>query len=231
MGQRRTKMIVSEIKARSIPAPPSTETWNPFPHAQLLDTMQEVAEIADISPTSTRYELSKNGNRFFGVWNFDQEDTMLPSPSIGFRSSIDKSLSVGLTGGTHVVVCSNLMFSGEWIQFRKHTKFVMADLFKFVADAFIRAMHRSQDEVTWQRRLDDIELMDFRWKTLTYDALDMGVIAVTKTEKLFAAGRGDNLTMGLWFNIITHELSSRSLLGTEENYVNLKKIVQKYLGE
>lgn len=224
-------MIVSESEVRSIPAPLATKTWNPFPHALLLDTMQEIAELGDFHPTSTRYELSKTRQKFFGVWNFDREEKTLPSPSIGFRSSVDKTLSVGITGGTHVVVCSNLQFSGEWIQFRKHTKMVIQDLFGFVAKAFLKAFERSQVEVEWQRNLDEVELMPARWKLLTYDALDMGVIAPSKSEKLFEYGRGANLSMGLWFNTVTHELSNRSLLDSEDNYVDLKKIVKRYLGE
>ena len=47
---------------------------------------------------------------------------------IGVRNSYDRSLSVGLTLGSHVFCCDNLVFSGEVTMHRRHTVNVFRDL-------------------------------------------------------------------------------------------------------
>jgi hypothetical protein len=48
--------------------------------------------------------------------------------AIGLRTSYDRSLSVRMIAGTHVLCCDNLAFSGEVSMQRKHTANVFRDL-------------------------------------------------------------------------------------------------------
>lgn len=225
-----SQLQTTEAKIRSIQAPTATRTWHPFPHALLLDELEMVREIAELDVTSRRYELTSEGRKFFGTWTFGNgEDPSTPQASIGFRNSIDRSLSVGLCAGTHVSVCSNLAFSGEWMQFRKHTRFVLEDLRLFVLEAFGKALQRGKEEVAWQSKMDTLHISMNDWKILTYDALDLNIIAPSKVTHVIEKGREGDFLLGGWFNTITSILSRRSLLHTEQNFIGLRGLVQSYL--
>lgn len=224
-----SSLIVTEHDVRRVKAPPATDTWQPFPHAVLLDELEQARAKANQAVSHKRYELSKDGQQFFGAWIFDANsaDNSQPQVSIGFRNSINKSLSVGITAGTHIMVCSNMAFSGDWIQFRKHTRNVLVDLHTFVGRAFEVAFSRAANMVGWQQNLDTIDISPNDWKILTYDAIKYGVVAPSKLDQIFSH-RGQ-LTLGIWFNIITNVLSQRSLIHTEDSFANLMFMVREYL--
>lgn len=222
-------LIVNEAVVRAVKAPTPTETWHPFAHSVLLDELEFVKELSGRTIQSHRYELSKDGRKFFGVWTFNYfpHPTRVTQISLGFRNSIDKSISVGLCAGTYVTVCSNMMFSGEWMVFRKHTKNVLEDLKLFVLEAFVSCMNKGGDEVVWQEELEQVSIFDYEWKALTYDAIDDGIIPPTKATPFFEAKERSSLSD--WFNVATNILSQRSLLNTEVEYGKLKKLVSEYV--
>jgi hypothetical protein len=220
-------LITTEAEVRLVKAPAATATWYPFPHSILLDELEKAAEVAAVQPTQTRYELSKDGLKFFGVWIFQNGNKEVPQVSIGFRNSIDKSMAIGLTAGTYVTVCSNMAFNGQWMQFRKHTKNVLEDLKLFIQQAFARAIKIARRDIQWQQRLDVIDLTPDDWKILTYDALDSGVVAPAKSAPLFDFN--GKRSLGNWFNVITNVLSNRSLIYTEQNFAQLRFMVEHFL--
>lgn len=222
-------LTVSESTVRAVQAPEATSTWHPFPHALLLDELEFVRELSGLELSNTRYELSKDGRRMFGVWTFMAESYYLKSShaSIGFRNSIDKTMSVGLTAGTYVVVCSNMAFSGEWENFRKHTKNVLEDLKLFALQAFSVCLKKAKQETIWQDNLNCLPLTDEEWKCLTYDALYQYIIPPTKINAFLDPVL--ERSVGVWFNVATNILSQRSLLNTEHEYTALKKLVSPFV--
>ena len=48
--------------------------------------------------------------------------------SIGFRNSYNKSISAGFCAGSRVIVCSNLMFTGDIVRIRRHTRNILTDI-------------------------------------------------------------------------------------------------------
>ena len=221
-------MQVNESIVRAVKAPQGTETWNPFPHAVLLDELEFVRNLAELNLSSHRYELNESGSKFFGMWNFEQPQwSERTQVSIGFRNSIDKSLSLGLTAGTFVTVCSNMAFSGEWIHFRKHTKNVLEDLHYFILQAFGVCLKRGRREAVIQDEMEIVPLSDKEWKCLTYDALEQKIIPPTKSIELFNPTL--ERTVGVWFNSVTNILSRRSLLSTEDQYTKLRQLVGAYV--
>lgn len=221
-------LTVNESIVRAVQAPTPTETWHPFNHSVLLDELEFARELAGLEISSHRYELSKDGRKFFGVWNFmDTQWSKEVCTSIGFRNSIDKSISVGLTAGTYVMVCSNMAFSGEWLLFRKHTKNVLEDLKYFAMEAFGVCLKRARREAVLQEEMNLAPLSEKEWKVLTYDCISQGILPPTKAMELFVPGLERNL--GVWFNVVTNTLSQRSLLNTETQYSNLRRLVEPYV--
>lgn len=220
-------LLVTEKDVRMVKAPEPTATWFPFEHALVLDELELARKELGLVPATKRYELSKDGKKFFGVWSFDFGHDI--HSSVGFRNSIDRTLAVGLTAGTLVTVCSNLAFNGTWLQFRKHTKYVLDDLREFVRVAFDKSLSVSKRDVEWQRSLVEYRMSLVDWKTMTYDALDAGVLALSKSAPLFEHKGERNLSV--WFNIITNILSNRSLVNSEDQFANLRFMVDNFISE
>jgi hypothetical protein len=79
--------------------------------------------------TEERFALARDGEQMFGVLTCTNGVTHTDyGLAIGLRNSYDRSLSVGLIAGSHVVCCDNLAFSGEVSMQRKHTANVFRDL-------------------------------------------------------------------------------------------------------
>lgn len=49
-------------------------------------------------------------------------------------------MATGITAGTRVFVCDNLAFSGEFVEFRKHTKGLVYDELEFMAYRAMKKM-------------------------------------------------------------------------------------------
>lgn len=107
----------------SIDAPPATDTWFPVRHGDVLGRAVGLLEGAGFRVEKSRYGLSTDNHRFFGVL-----DLSLPvgydgvKLAVGIRNSTDKTFPIGLAAGTRVFVCDNLAFSAELTVTRKHTR-------------------------------------------------------------------------------------------------------------
>jgi len=114
---------MNENEIYSIPTPPRTKTWGVLAHGEVVEIMKCACRDSGMEPNeaSKKYEVSKKGKRLFATWTFANNEGQTIAPTIGFRNSIDKSLSFGIVGGLRVIVCSNLDFAGEFTFFRKHT--------------------------------------------------------------------------------------------------------------
>jgi hypothetical protein len=118
-------MNISLEELKAIPAPVPTSTWNPIPHYEIYQQVEKtLKEKTDVEIINTRIDSDKNGNSIFVTHSLDLNLTDVETknyPQLGWRNSINKKLSLGFTSGTHIIVCSNLVFTGSWIEFRKHT--------------------------------------------------------------------------------------------------------------
>lgn len=118
--------------------PDETDTHFPIPHGALIEVIERHVQASGFHIASQEYGLWKEGNRMFGVWGLqngsevEHEDFQLV---MGVRNSHDKAFSAGLAVGSRVFVCDNLAFSAEIVIARKHTRFIMRDLDKMVAEA------------------------------------------------------------------------------------------------
>lgn len=118
-----TKSSLDEVEA--VPIPDTTNSYKAVPHdlliTKLLDHLSKSLTLESIE-----FGLAKKGKQLFGVIEAKSKHSDY-GYAIGFRNSYDKSLAVGLVGGTRVFVCSNLCFSGDIKYMRRHTSGIDVD--------------------------------------------------------------------------------------------------------
>ena len=127
---------------RKVPFPLPTKTYVPVHHEEVANMAKSIAcnVLHNFSFVKEQFVLNREGRQMFGVLTFRSNNTLLDF-SIGIRNSYDKSLSLGLCLGASVMVCENLMFSGEIVTFRKHTINIMQDIGKM----FLTAIYEQKE--------------------------------------------------------------------------------------
>ena len=101
--------------------PARMESWVPVPHSRLIDTIQTVLKSKGLSVKREEYAVMRNDNILFGVMDLTWE-TSGRNAALGVRTSNNKSFAIQIAIGARVLVCDNLMLSGELIALkRKHT--------------------------------------------------------------------------------------------------------------
>jgi len=116
-------MFISENELRAIPAPTPTKSWNPIPHSDILNQVQTCCKEIGIEIIESKFDTNKTGSNVFVTHKLDfgfETDKLERYPELGWRNSVSKQLSLGFTAGLTIIVCSNLVFSGSWVDFRKH---------------------------------------------------------------------------------------------------------------
>lgn len=146
--RQRGSIPVSFNDLLELDTPPETNTYKPVRHEDIILNInkQVVKQLPDYEFVNSQYSINKGicrdeegeiiydgpAGKFFGIHNYikksDIEESNPVRRSIGFRNSYDKSMSVGWCFGASVLVCDNMMFTGDITTLRKHTKNVLQDL-------------------------------------------------------------------------------------------------------
>lgn len=117
-GNHATYDEVCDVKV-----PEQTATYTPLPNRILVEMTKKLIleRMPGYEVGEENYGLSKNGQRFFGFISFRNGDTNGMGPAVGLRNGYDRGISAGLCAGANVTVCSNMIFSGKTVVFRRHT--------------------------------------------------------------------------------------------------------------
>jgi hypothetical protein len=224
--------FVTEAEVIAIPAPAPTLTFQPLPHGTLIDELHNAMEVKDIAVTNKYYSMSREGQRIFGVWEIEHGEV---SGALGFRNANDKSMAVGLTSGDKVFVCSNLAFSGEWIEFRKHTSgMTLQRLRNMISDALNIVLDRIDDFTKWHESLKRYDLAWDQSRLLSFGAVEKGIIAPSALGKVIElyhdpGTRVYDQTLHGWHGSITQTLRDRNLVSVQNNHAKLTKTVKSYI--
>jgi hypothetical protein len=175
----------TEQQVRTVQAPEFTKSWHPMDHNQIIEAMYSAVNDNNMAIVNTDYALTKDGANMFATWTMENgghlpmiQGTQL---QLGIRNSINKAMAVGITAGTKVMVCSNMCFSGDYIQFRKHTSGLTWDeLHSLAQKAVYQAIEKISALSTWQESLKEIALPEAHRKLLTYDAMVSGALSPSK---------------------------------------------------
>lgn len=130
----------------TIPEPQKTTSYTPLNHYDFAINVLTIASdlLKGYRFDGDSYALSASGERMFGVITYRRIN---PRPdeelklAIGIRNSYDKSMSAGLVIGSSVLVCDNLVFSGDIKVMRKHSG---SDMHQDLHDQIITAIYKSQ---------------------------------------------------------------------------------------
>jgi hypothetical protein len=175
---------VTEAEVRAIVAPPFTDTWHPVAHDMVMDAVESSLVHAGLGVIDRRFELGADGDTVFASYKLDQTHNG-SHWQLGWRNAINKAFAVGFCAGTLVTICSNLMFSGEFLEFRKHTSGLDWHELLRVAKVTMEQLVGHFDNLSkWQADLKTITLSPAEYKVLTYDALDSGAVAPSKFKAL-----------------------------------------------
>ena len=113
----------------AVPLPEPSPSYVPVPYPRLIEEIKLHVPRFGLEVVREEYGLAREGRQMFGVLTcrngHSQADYSL---ALGVRSSVDRSLAIGLVLGSNVICCSNLAFSGEVTMHRKHTVHVFRDL-------------------------------------------------------------------------------------------------------
>jgi hypothetical protein len=168
---------VDEAEVMAIPAPEWTDTWHPVSHGLIINALGRACHGAGIEVTGREYSVNEPGTRMFGVWNLALGNGAMQY-ALGFRNSTDKTMVVGITAGTNVLVCDNLCFSGDFIAFRKHTSGLDEDeLRQIAAEAVKGAVVKMDRFYEWHKSLHKYYVPRTDLKVLTFDMINRGVFS------------------------------------------------------
>src|SRR5436190_5636094 len=113
----------------AVPVHEATESYVPVPYPRLVEEIKLHVPRFGLEIVREDYGLAREGRQMFAVLTCRNGR---PAPdynlALGWRSSVDRSLAIGLVFGSNVICCSYLAFSGEVQAHRKHTVNVFRDL-------------------------------------------------------------------------------------------------------
>lgn len=174
----------TQDQVMSVPAPQYTSTWHPIPHAEVVRAVHIGAKVNGLEILSPEYCLSADGANMFATYSIHHPTHPGSLMQLGVRNSIDKSMAIGITTGTKVIVCDNMMFSGEFITFRKHTSGLeLEELYSMAIQAVNTAAVKMHTLLEWQESLKQIPLNDGHMKVLTFDAMTRGALTPSKINE------------------------------------------------
>ena len=133
---------------RRLPVPQGTDTHRPIPHIQIVEALIETLGFRHINVTADEYAVSRDGAKMFGLIELDHEFSGVRF-AIGLRNANDKSMRLALTVGYRVVVCSNMMFQGDFSPLlSKHSKnFNLVDALSVGVDRIQRGLEPLQRSI------------------------------------------------------------------------------------
>lgn len=169
MSERFTQVNprwLGEEIARQEPAPAWTDTWHPLSHGQVIDAVQLATQQLGWQIGRKAYSI-RQGSEMFATWEIQNQGNGEGNFELGFRNSIAKTLAVGVCIGRHITVCSNLIFRGDFVIFRKHTGALYFDEICIMAVEALQTLEGQFDLLKqWQEGLKNTGLTDIQTSTL-----------------------------------------------------------------
>lgn len=122
MSDGRVTQRITRADLALIPVPESTDTFQPIPHHQLVDCLDEALALRCFRILRSQFAASSDGMKLFGLLEINAALEGVRF-AIGLRNANDKSMRLGLVAGYRVKICDNMMFQGDFNPLlAKHTK-------------------------------------------------------------------------------------------------------------
>lgn len=136
-----------------IPTPPSTPTFVPISHADLVSRAREALAIHHLTVEDESFAVSPSGDLFFGTITVSSRVGLFDDPlstsriTVGLRNSHNHEFAAGICVGFRVLVCDNLSFYGDRTLSRRHTLHIRRDLPRLLEGAIGSLVLPAIDEV------------------------------------------------------------------------------------
>jgi hypothetical protein len=182
---------VTRAEVQSTETPRATDTWQPIPHIELIERVEESLTLNHLQIASTAHSLSHEGLRYFGLIEVQGQAFCGSDYAyvLGIRNSHDKTFPAGLVAGATVFVCDNLSFSGEIRVTRKHTRFIRRDLVTLVQGSIGKLMSAWHEQDKRIARYKEHELTDEVVHDIAVRSVDVGVLPNRKLPDLLREWR------------------------------------------
>lgn len=229
----RLPVRVDEAQVLAVREPEFTDSWHPVSHAKVIEAINKATSNAGLEIAEKHYTLAQEGLNCFASYVLS-EGTNGIKWMCGWRNSLCKKFSVGMVAGTTVVVCSNMMFSGKFLEFHKHTAQMDEDLlFSLATSAMEKLVVNLTAIGEWQENLKAMSVDDGLFKKISFDLLYNGAIPPSSflTKYLPAFDEERNLNGDTLYSVhgaVTRLLRDSSLFNISSRTSPLNKVIDAY---
>ena len=221
----------------NVPEPKFTDTWHPIRHSKVVDAISNAVNNIGFGVIKKNYSLSNDDQDMFGSWVLDNEENGI-NWSLGFRNSIRKRFAIGICAGTHVIVCSNMMFDGEFVEFRRHTgRLEIEELNEITLRAVEKVKTKVSDMIKWHSNLREHKIKNESvFKQMTYDAMNQDIFAPSKFHNFvesYTEERKSNKeeTLFTFHGACTRILRKYDFFQVNDRSTRLKKLMDDYINK
>ena len=181
--------FVDESEVIKVPEPEFTKTWHPISHAKVITSLEEACRALGLEVENRNYSMTNDGLNMFGAWRLAKVNAGI-NHAIGFRNSMKKHFAVGICAGTNVIVCDNLAFTSDWVEFRRHTGRLDVDELNRLAKNAVKSVEiKLEGFMKWHQGLKNYDVSPDDLKILTYDFMKEGVFPPSRFTKFINAIR------------------------------------------
>lgn len=226
----------TESEVLAIREPAFTKSWHPMSHGKVIEAAHNALHLEGIEIKKKEYSLSKNGLNMFGIWQLDYMSDEKKTLSIGIRNSMQKHFAVGICAGNNIMVCDNMSFDGEFIDFRKHTSgLTMEELFDLMIRAMLAMRSKMATFNTWFDNLAMVNLPEDQFKIITFLAMERGILSPSKFHEFLGHYEDEikeNDSQGSLLDFHganTRSMRNTNLFTTQKKNAKLQPLCNEYI--
>jgi hypothetical protein len=168
------RVTLPEIEA--LPEPVALgRQHKPYHLAEVVNTLHKVAKENGFDIVGEDYALARKDGMLLGVLQLEQGGGFTlggldAKPALGFRSSVNQSTSLQLVAGGAVMVCDNMVLSGDvTMVVKRHT--LHMNLLNEVRNGFDNYLRQQKNLEDDADRLQHEDLKDDEVKGIVYDSI------------------------------------------------------------
>jgi len=169
--------LVTREQLALVQTPDATRSFKPVPHIELIETLEHVLKLNQITIRKEQFALRRDGATLFGVLQLAYQDTPDGMAAIGLRTSNNRQMSINLIAGLTVFVCTNMVFRGDLIALnRKHTSGL--HLRTEINHAILRFQDHFARLTGEIETLKGLPLSDSQAKAVLHDVFIQGILPI-----------------------------------------------------
>jgi len=223
-----------------ISLPNETASYKPVPYHDLINWATQALDMRGMDTQLEGVQLVKDGAQMFGTWTVKPKDTDEWGEEfrqvLGLRSSYDKTLPCGVVMGVQVMVCSNLMFSGNIKATHRHTKNVYDSLPWEIHKLVESYLDRFTSDVDFLNNLKTVELVEKERNDFIVKAMEDDIITTSQVQRVVSECQAPSFpefeehrdTLYGLHNAFTHSFKRANPTTVVARNVKLNRMINNY---